>query len=96
MQDGPKRQDSEIVAVAGLPAEEATWPPNVVNGSGRITVAANSLGMAVNLSVMQIDHGPGITRATKPVSQSAGFDPNVARRIAWQLIAAADWVEGKR
>ncbi len=82
---------------AGLvPAEDATWPPNVVNGSGRITVAANTLGPAVSLSVMQMDHGPNRTRATKPVSQAAGFDPNVARTIAAQLEAAAAWVEAKQ
>jgi hypothetical protein len=80
----------------GVPAEEATWPPTAVNGSGRVTVGANTLGMAVNLSVMQQDHGTGRSFATKPVTQTAGFDPKVARSIAAQLVAAAEWVEAKQ
>lgn len=96
--DGAARLCDRLNAAgAGLiPIEDATWPPSVVNGSGRVTVAANTMGMAVNLSVMQLDHGPGRTSMTKPVSQTAGFDPKVARIIAAQLVAAAEWVEAKQ
>ncbi len=85
----------ELVTV-GWPSEEATWPPTSVNGDGKVTVAANSLGMAVNLSVMQREHGPGRTLRAKPVTQLAGFDAETARHIARQLVAAATWVEAKQ
>lgn len=90
--------DSLNEAQAGLvPMEDATWPPRVVNGSGRVTVGANTLGLAVSLSIMQVDMGmPGRSQGSKQVSQNAGFDPGTARHIAAQLVAAAEWVEAKQ
>ena len=97
--DGVERMANSLgEAQAGLvPMEDATWPPSVVNGSGRVTVGANTMGMAVSLSVMQVDMGmPGRAQSSKQVSQNAGFDPVTARRIAAQLIAAAEWVEARQ